>query len=218
MKPKNVHITLRRRSDLHLSRKAWHLIAVLILAIAYQILSRDQALITAAILGGFAVTLDLVRLQWAGINNVVLKFMGPLMRENERNGLAGTTWLAMGAFIIIWFYPKPVVTLSLLFLAVADPLASYVGLKYGKDKLLKSKSLQGTGAGFVACTLITIIYLSTSLTALSDRLLLTSLLAGLIGALSELLPIGQLDDNFTFPLVNATLLHILFSIVGGPAL
>jgi len=48
-----------------------------------------------------------------------------------------------------------------------------------------------------------------------ERLLMASLIAGLIGAVSELLPIGKLDDNFTFPVVSGTLLWMMFLLFGG---
>ena len=42
-----------------------------------------------------------------------------------------------------------------------------------------------------------------------------ALLAGLIGAFSELVPIGKLDDNFVFPVLSATLLTGLLKLFGG---
>ena len=207
-------LPLKRRSDLHLARKLWHALGVLGMVLLHYLLTTDQTLRVMAVLAFVFVTVDVVRHQWPAINKFVLKILGPLMREHERHNLAGTTYLILGTFIIVWWFPSPIVSLSLLFLAVADPLASFVGILYGKDKLVGSKSLQGTLAAFIACTLIAFFYLLAH-DLMTERLLMVSLLAGLSGALSELLPIGRLDDNFTFPIVCACSLWAIFTVCGG---
>ncbi len=40
-----------------------------------------------------------------------------------------------------------------------------------------------------------------------------SLLAGVAGSLSELVPIGKLDDNLTFPVLSSVLIWILFNVM-----
>lgn len=207
-------IPLKRRSDLHVARKLWHVLGVLTMAGAHSLMTDDQALRLLALFSFFGVTLDIVRHQWPSVNKLVLRFMGLFMRDHERDNLAGTTYLMIGALLILWWFPRPIVTLTFLFLAMADPLASYVGIRFGKDKLVGPKSLQGTMAAFAVCTVIAAIYFSyTGL--MSERLLLVTLLAGLGGALSELIPIGKLDDNLTFPLINACVLWVIFSLFGG---
>jgi dolichol kinase len=47
-----------------------------------------------------------------------------------------------------------------------------------------------------------------------DRVIVVSLLAGLIGALAELVPIAKLDDNFTLPVMSSLGLYILFYLFG----
>ena len=207
-------LPLKRRSDLHLARKVWHAVGVMLMVGLHYVLTTDQTLRVVAVLAFVFVSVDVIRQQWQPMNRIVVKILGPFMREHERNQLAGTTYLILGTFLIVWWFPRPIVAMSLLFLAVADPLASFVGILYGKDKLVGAKSLQGTLAAFAACTLIAFLYLLLN-DLMTERLLMVSLLAGLCGALSELLPIGRLDDNFTFPIVNACLLWGIFTIFGG---
>lgn len=207
-------IPLKRRSDLHLARKLWHVLGVLTVTGFQYFLTPNTALRAMAVGAFLFVTVDVIRQQWPPLNRWALRFFGPFMREHEQHGLAGTTYMVLGTFLIIWFFPKQIVTLSLLFLAIADPLASFIGILYGKDKLVGSKSLQGTFAAFAACTILALIYFLTH-QMMTERLLIVSLLAGLSGAISELLPIGRLDDNFTFPVVSATLLWLIFSVFGG---
>ena len=91
----------------------------------------------------FLIPFDFIRLKYPKVNEVALVFMGPLMRNSEVNSAAGTTYLLAGVAIIVVFFSKPIVGLSLLFLAFADPLASYIGIRYGKVKSMAGKSVQG---------------------------------------------------------------------------
>ncbi len=205
---------LKRRSDLHLARKLWHCLGVLLVVGVYSAVSSDVGLRLIALVAFLSVFIDVARHQSLWLNRLTVRIFGGVMREHEREGLAGTTYLMVGTFLIIWFFPRPIVTLSLIFLAVADPLASYFGICYGKDKLIGSKSLQGTMAALVVCTSVSFGYLWYS-GIMTERLLIVSLLSGIVGALAELLPIGKLDDNFTFPVVSALGLWGIFTVFGG---
>jgi dolichol kinase len=115
---------------------------------------------------------------------------------------------------VLAVFDRNIVTLTLLFLAFGDPIASFCGIRFGKDKILGHKTLQGTLGAFVACTTIAGIYYYFN-NLMAERLLIVAPLSGLIGAVAELLPIGKLDDNLTFPIVGSTLLWILFQVYGG---
>ena len=75
------------------------------------------------------------------------------------------------------------------------------------------KSIQGTIAAFVVCAVATFSFI-VYYNYLSERVIVVSLIAGLIGALAELIPIGKLDDNFTLPLLSAIGLSLLFFFFG----
>ena len=204
----------KNRTDLHLSRKLWHCLGVLTILVVYRSVSRPVALQLIALATVVFVSLDILRLFLPGLNRQLTKLFRPFMRSHEQNALAGTTFLLLGVLTITAFFPKSIVMLSLLFLAIADPLASFVGILYGKDKILGHKSLQGTAAAFVACSLIAATYFLI-FGWMTDRIIIVSLLAGVIGAASELVPIFKFDDNLTFPIVSSSLLHLLFWVFGG---
>ena len=206
--------SLKKRSDLHLARKIWHFLGVLTMIVIFHNVSRPVALQLITIFSFVFILFDILRQQSSPINNFVINLMHPFMRESERNSMAGTSYLFVGVFLIILLFPKNIVILALMFLGVADPLASFVGIKYGSDKILGSKSLQGSIAAFVCCTLISGIYYFAH-NLMTERLFMVSILSGLIGALAELLPVGRLDDNFTIPVVSSCLLWLLFHLFGG---
>ena len=76
------------------------------------------------------------------------------------------------------------------------------------------KSVQGSLAAFIACFVLSLLYFSV-INLMRERMFIVCLLGGLIGAFSELLPVGKLDYNFVFPVVSATLLTGLFYLFGG---
>lgn len=204
------------RSDLHLARKAWHLLSVLLIAVIYHNLSRQESLAALAIATAVFVSIDILRKYIKPLNKIMVTAFAPVMRKHEIQGIAGTTYLLTGALIVFFLFDKSIVKLTLIFLAVGDPVASLFGLLYGKDRIIGKKTLQGSIAAFCVCSIIAFFYyLSGSL--MLDRLIIASLLSGLIGALSELIPIGKLDDNFTFPLISAFLLYGLFQLFGAYA-
>jgi dolichol kinase len=198
----------KSRSDLHLSRKIWHVLTVSLMFAVYTFC--PQWFSMSLLIAGFTifVSIDLLRQKNPKLNQWALDVFRPIMRENEVHKLAGTTYLLTGVLIIVLFFPRPIVGLSLLFLAFADPLASYVGIKLGKDKIFGHKSLQGFLAAFVVCLLSSWIYLWSI--GVESRLIVIGLLAGLIGAFAELIPIGKLDDNLTLPILSAVSLKVLF--------
>jgi diacylglycerol kinase (CTP) len=207
------NLELKKRSDIHWARKIWHMTGVFGMFLAYALL---PDLVSSAILA-FSIMIflpvDFLRLRYSAFNDWILHAFRPIMRTNEIDKVAGTTYLLVGVALIVALFPKPIVELTLLFLAFADPLASFIGIKYGKDKIFGHKSVQGFMAAFVVCTFLTLIFLSFHNVVLG-RTLVVSLLAGLIGALAELIPIGKLDDNFTLPLMSSVGLYILFSLFG----
>ena len=206
--------TLKTKADLHLARKIWHCSGILLIAYLYTQMNRSEALKLLLGFGSLVVVIDILRLKFKGLNEGVIKVLGPVMRAGEKNSISGSSALMIGAFLIIYFFPRDIVTLSLLFLAAADPVASYFGVKYGKDKLIGPKSLQGTTAAFITCTLIAAVFFYSQ-NLMAERVLIASLLAGFFGAISELISIGKIDDNLSFPVFNSCFLWIIFYIFGG---
>jgi dolichol kinase len=95
-----------------------------------------------------------------------------------------------------------------MFLVFSDPLSSFFGVLYGKDKILPNKSLQGAVAGFFTCYLITLFYAMNTST-LGTHLLVFSILAGIIGAASELVSAFNIDDNLTIPVLSGLGMTVL---------
>lgn len=204
---------LKHRTDIHWARKIWHMGTVFSMFLCWVLAPTSTSLTLLVIAFLLFVPLDFLRQTLPPLNEWLLQAFKPIMRTNEVNRLAGTTYLLTGVAIVAFIAPRPVTSLTLLFLAFADPLASYIGIRYGRDKLLNNKSLQGTIAAYVVCVILSLGY-AISMNQPMDRAIVFSLVAGTVGALAELVPVGHLDDNFTLPVFSALGLSLLFYFFG----
>ncbi len=201
---------LHKRSDLHMLRKVWHIGTGTLCMVTYLQSSYGKTfwaqLILAIALAGFSF--DLIRKRNPKMNAIVIKLMGPLMRRSEREGMSGLPYYALGCSLALFFYQKDIGILSMLFLIFGDPISSFFGVLYGKDRIFPNKSLQGAVAGFFTCYLISLFYLMNT-TTLSIHILTFSVIAGLIGSLSELCSTFNIDDNLTIPVLSGLGLTVL---------
>ncbi len=205
---------LKQKSDVHWARKIWHMGGVSLIAGCYSQLPHSISILLLALVWLLFVPADCLRLKRPALNEFVQHLFGPIMRQNEMHKIAGTSYLLTGIFLVALIFPMNIAILTMLFLAFADPIASYAGIRFGKDKIFGDKSLQGSMAAFFVCSILTFSFL-TYHWILMDRLVIVSLLGGLIGSLAELIPVFRLDDNLTLPLISGGALTLLFGIFGA---
>lgn len=200
---------LRLRSDLHIIRKLWHMATGLIGVYFYYRynLSVDAVATTLLILAGCAFLMEYLRLRNEKLNTLLMIFMKPVMRESERNSVSGLPFYALGVSLSLFFFPEKIAVLSVLFLIFADPIASFCGILYGRDKIFPNKSLQGTVAAFSVCYIATLVY-GLIHTGPSMNLLIFSILAGIIGSVSELCS-QFVDDNLCIPVISGLGLFLI---------
>ena len=208
---KNLHF--KKRSDLHLARKIWHMSGVFAMFLVWNLAAPATSMLLLSLGCIVFVVGDVLRSRIPALNEFVVFAFKPIMRESEVHRIAGTSYLLTGVMVCALVFPHEVVSVTLLFLGFADPIASFVGILYGKDKIFGQKSLQGTLAGYVVCVVAGASFLFAKDLPV-DRIIVFSFVAGLVGALSELIPVAGLDDNFTMPVISASGLSVLFYIFG----
>jgi diacylglycerol kinase (CTP) len=201
---------LHKRSDLHILRKLWHITSGSLCLFIFLRSGNPQIYWAHAIMGialaGFAV--DFLRKKNRMLNAMVLKIMGPLMRRSEREGVTGLPFYALGCSLALYFYERDIAILSIMFLVFSDPISSFFGVLYGKDKIVPNKSLQGAVAGFFTCYLICLFYTMNTST-IGTQILTFSIVAGLIGSSSELISAFNVDDNLTIPVLSGLGMTVL---------
>ena len=205
-----------RRNEVHVMRKLFHMgvgLAVLWLYYNIEAVTTERIIYATTALGLVGLAFDLLRMGFKDFNRHVLKIIGPIIRQSEVNSLTGLPFYALGTATALFFYQEKIAVLSILFLIFSDPIASYFGIRYGTDQIMPNKSVQGSAAGLCTCYIISLIYGLVWAEPTVD-LLIFSLLAGIVGSVSELLSIF-VDDNFTIPVVSGgglTLLNMVFPI------
>lgn len=202
-----------RRTEIHWARKIWHMSSVFLMFVFWTLAPTEVSKIVLVVAFIAFVPVDFLRQTRPGLNDWLLTALRPIIRQNEVHKLAGTTYLITGVMLVAFVAAREVTSLTLLFLAFADPLASYVGIRFGRDKLMNNKSLQGTIAAYVVCVVLSFLFVMAMNERL-DRAIVFSLVAGAVGALAELVPVAKLDDNFTLPVFSALGLSLLFYFFG----
>ena len=204
----------RLRSDLHIARKLWHIATGVIGLTVYHKsgISIEHTATALLIFSACSFLVEFLRLRNEKINQILMIAMKPVMRESEKNSVSGMPFYALGVSLSLFFFPPQIAILSILYLIFADPIASFCGILYGRDKILPNKSLQGTIAAFSVCYIVTLVY-GLIHSSPSMNLLVFSIVAGLIGAVSELCS-QFVDDNLCIPVISGLGLFILNSFVG----
>lgn len=213
-----IPVRLHLRQELHLARKLWHmLMGLLMVAVFLSGLSRLTATLILGSLLGINLLVETARLRIPKFNEAFVRFWGPIIRSCEVNRLSGTPYYLGSALIVVALFPKAIAALSLLFLACGDPMASLVGILYGKHgpRFANGKSWIGTAAGVVTCAAVSFIFWNTFPAIRGPELGVLVLLGGLAGGLAELAP-WEIDDNFSIPVVSGLALWIACSVLGLP--
>src|SRR5579859_10880 len=128
---------VQTRKTVSWPRKLFHLgmISSAGLTIGLSGIERSCAL---AIMGALALVvggLDVLRLASPRWNARVLRELSPLLRREEAHGLSSSTWFLAGALATLAFAPLAFAGLAFLFLGVGDPIASWIGVRFGRTKL-----------------------------------------------------------------------------------
>lgn len=94
---------------------------------------------------------DWLRHRYAPFNRFYVKVLGALMRESEYSGWNGVIWYLLGAWIVLYGFPKDVGIMSVLLLSWCDTAASTFGRLWGRytPRLRRGKSLAGSTAAFL---------------------------------------------------------------------
>jgi len=155
------------------------------------------------VLAFISLSLDLLRFQTAGLNQLYVRWLSPLLKQEEDHRITGATYMLIAGLIAFLLFDRSVAVLAMLFLSLGDPAASLVGRRTPGPRLF-GKSPGGTVA-FVGVSLLVVAVLAGSgVSQYHWGLLAGAVVAGLV----ELTPI-PLDDNLTVPLVSGAVMHLL---------
>ena len=209
-------IRLHLRTDLHLVRKAYHVVMGALTAFIYLLsgMSPGTGVMILGTVLGIVFLVETARLRIPSFNEKVLRLWAPFMRTHEYSRPSAVLPYVASMIVAILIFPKPVAVLSILYLAVGDPMASLVGILYGDKsyRLPSGKSLIGTAAGVMTCVLLGVVFLN-SLALPPVAVAGIALVGGVAGGKAELLPI-DVDDNLSIPIASGFVLWLAFLLFG----
>lgn len=175
----------------------------LIFPILYLLSDKNLVLAVLGIIIGIYVLLDVIRfLIYPKFNKFLIKKMR-FMKEYEYTHIFTAHYLFWGFFITTFLFSKEIAVLCMAYLILGDGFASQIGKRYGKHKIFRGRSLEGSIAGFTAALisgLILINFLNISL--------VLAVIGALIATLVEMFTFWA-DDNLTVPIITGALLTLI---------
>jgi dolichol kinase len=155
------------------------------------------------------VSFDFIRIHIPHLNWLIQETFSFLLRKHEFHTISAASWFLLAAMISVILFPKTAAALGFLYLGIGDPVASFVGIRFGK-KEIGQKTWIGTIGFFLICWLAGSLWL-WHLTTFNLALIIAGIPA-LAASLTERY-VKDIDDNFAVPLVASSLLTILMAIL-----
>jgi phytol kinase len=176
-------------------RKSIHLIFGLIIAALIILLERTVLLMffSIAILMGFLISDAVSR----GYRIFFISPMLELVDRNEAMPGKGALFFVLSALVVLTLFSIQIAFLSILALAIVDGVATMAGRTWGRTRILRRKTLEGSLAGAVLAFLVFLFFIPPFHAAL---------LAVFAAAVELFSPV---DDNLVIPITAGFFLQLL---------
>ena len=184
-------------------RKSTHFLALVIPAI-YLILPHGWAVGLMIAANIFIIGFEIIRLRrWSPWRFLSIIF-GQMIRPKEQNGnFTGAVYILLAGLFCILFFDKYVAATAMTFIIIGDVGSAMVGRRWGKHRLLGSKTLEGSLAFLVIALAAT--------AAIPHVPWTVGILGALVATVAEALSIYR-DDNLTVPLSAGLTMHLLIKL------
>jgi len=179
-----------------IARKVFHFSSASI-PLCYLLIGKNAALAFSLVLLVLSAGFEFLRILGKLDISQVRKYMQ--VKDSESRKPTGSFFYLLAIPVTILLFQESVAIASLFIIALADPLCSLAGLKWGKTKML-GKSLEGSSV-FFAVSLLILSFFSFSI--------YVCLITAFIVTLIELFTPKWLDDNLTIPIGTAIVLTLL---------
>lgn len=187
------------------ARSVFHALSGLAGALLYHfLLSRNEAIAILLSIAAVFATLEVSRRLSKRWNDFLVdRAFGLIARPFERHHTNSSSYFLLALTVSVFVFPKEAVETGVLVLAFADPMATLIGKRYGRRKLLRDKSVVGTLAFLATALLVVALFSALAFSAWSLwQLAVFTLAISLVGTATETLT-TRLDDNFTIPILCA---------------
>ncbi len=204
-----------KRTDLQWPRRLFHMLCGIAVAFMYQVLfTHSQAVYLLGFIACIVYIFEQVRVNYPELANTFWLPSRYLLRAEEQLKESAQVPYMMGLLLTLLSFPKTIAIASILTLAIADPLSAIIGIRYGKNRIVKHKSLEGSAAFFLGCLGSLLISFSLN-TELTLPFIILSIFIAFIVSIFEMIPI-KIDDNLTIPLFTAAITWIALWLLSLP--
>lgn len=190
------------RHDLQLGRRLFHLGNGVTIATAYALFfTHEQLVHTFGAVACLVYIADRVRIAYPEVVERYMPVVNRLfVRAEEQVRESAMTPFAIAVLLTILSVPKLAALVAINTLAIADPLAAVVGIRFGRRRIAANRSLEGSLAFFAASVAIAALVLRWGTASSPLTIGATAATIGAVAAIFELLPL-RIDDNLTIPIV-----------------
>lgn len=176
-------------------RKVVHLLALLV-PVLTEITSKTETLIALFIITIIYVLEEVLRLKGHRLPIVTAFTLRMSRRDETTHFVIRPLYLAVGIILALFLFPKTIAYASIGIVAVGDPVAAYIGGKFGRRHITRKKTVEGSIAGFTASLLL--------------ASLIVSPFVAFVGSTSAMLMelLDKPDDNLTMPIAAGALMTL----------
>ncbi|MCB5295730.1 MAG: phosphatidate cytidylyltransferase [Candidatus Cloacimonetes bacterium] len=183
-------------------RKSIHL-SSLVIPLGYRyILNYNRRITFTIVLIALVVSLvvEFHRFWQRSFRKTFYRLFGMILRKHELKDFTGATYLLVSSLLCIAFFDEPIAAAAIAFLSIGDTFAALIGMNFGKRKFIRNnKSLEGSLACFVSCSVFGLWWLGNPWMAILGALAATSAELGEIAV----------DDNIKIPLASALVMSLV---------
>lgn len=194
-----------------LLRKGIHLCSLSI-PVVYFFISRELTLSILIPMTVLFVVADLLRSFHPPTFALYRRIFGKMLRTHEqtleKKTLNGATWVLISATFCVFVFPKLITITAFSILIISDTVAALVGRRFGTRRY-RGKSLEGSTAFVISAALV--VLLTPKVAHLPGEYLI-GIVAGVVGAVAEVLSFGIIDDNFAIPVSIGATLWLLYAL------
>lgn len=189
------------RHDLQLGRRLFHLANGVTVATAYALLFTHQQVVH--IFGTVACMVyivDRVRIAYPETIARHAPWVNrTFVRAEEQVRESAMIPFVIAVLLTILTVPKLAALVAIYTLAIADPLAAVVGIRFGRRRITHNRSLEGSLAFLVATVAVAVAVLRWGTDAAWLPIVEVGIAVGMVATVCELLPL-RVDDNLTIPI------------------
>ncbi|MDO4183783.1 MAG: SEC59/DGK1/VTE5 family protein [Rhodospirillales bacterium] len=206
--PTNLNINVDKGIKKELQRKAVHLSSLWVPSAIYfvpEVLLLPTLVIILC--GNIALEYaNFKRYRWARKSFGAIFFR--LLREKETSRgnfqFTGSVYVLASAILCMCLFSKEVAVIAMTVMLISDSAAALIGRTFGKTKIYKKKTLEGTLAFFISALVINLLFIPIY------PFRLASLLACAAATAVEVYEdkIG-IDDNLSIPLTFSTVISLI---------